>query len=116
MNAQDLDLLKKIADGKTLTQYDKTFIKQASEQYNLPFTPKGNCGSCYRDQAVIIYNAMKPAEQAQERKADGRKYHLPVGKQINFGGCILHDADLSDTLVELLIERGLSRDVFEVCE
>lgn len=113
MNVQDLDLLKQIADGKVLTQYDKTFIKEASERYNLPFTPKGNCGSCYRDQAVVIYNAMKPAE---ERVNDGRKYHLPTGKQINFAGCILRDADLNDKLVESLIERGVSKDVFDICE
>lgn len=108
MKQEELDLLKQIADGKTLTQYDKNFIKQASADNDIPFTPKGNCGNCYRDQAVILYKAMKK----EVSPADGRKYHLPVGVQVNFLGMTIKDADLTDTLAESLIERGLSADVF----
>lgn len=96
-----------------LTNEDKEFVANLSEQMGVEFTPKTNCKDCYREQAIVLYNKIRKGED--DVPMSERKYQLPVGHVLNFFGHMITNEELTDTLAESIIARGFSKDLF-ICK
>lgn len=100
-----MERLKEIASKKALTKADKDYIMAKSVELGLQFEPKGRCGNCYKDQAVILYRALA--------KDDSRKWLLWPSVDVIWQGDRVNNTRTDDEL-QRYAESGLPLSLFEV--
>ena len=110
--------LREIANtpANSLTQAQKKKIRDYAKEYGVAFKPKGGCGLCYHDAAIVIYNKLKNEEAEVAAKNDTRRYVLRPGVDLLFGGVRVNEATLTDELAERIIARGFEKKYFIKCE
>lgn len=105
--------------GAGLTDDDKKnvidFAKEITGE-QVTFANK-KCRNCVIDKAVELYKVLKDSEGVEDvMPEDGRKYHLPFGKVLNYFGTLITEQELTDTLAESIIAKGFPKSLFVVNE
>lgn len=104
------------ARAADLTPEQKDAIKEYANQFGVPTDNlQTNCGSCYHDLALRVYNAIVEQESEKE-KDDKRRYVLKQGVDLFFGDIRVNAATMTDELAERIIARGFEKKYFAKCE
>lgn len=61
--------LRELAGARSFTLADKIYIRDLSARLGIEFVERPRCGSCFRDQALILFKALKATEAAVELPA-----------------------------------------------
>ena len=100
--------LKEFADAKRFSQVEKDFLISEAKRLNIAVNAKDGCSSCYRDLAVLIYNAEKFEADIKEA-LQNQKYILKKNVDILFGGVRVNALTLTETIAKRMINAGLQR-------
>ena len=100
--------LKEFADAKRFSQVEKDFLISEAKRLNIAVNVKDGCSSCYRDLAVLIYNAEKFEADIKE-VLQSQKYILKKDVDILFGGVRVNALTLTEAIVKRMINAGLQR-------
>ena len=100
--------LKEFADAKRFSQVEKDFLISEAKRLNIAVNVKDGCSSCYRDLAVLIYNAEKFEADIKE-VLQNKKYILKKDVDILFGGVRVNALTLTEAIAKRMIGAGLQR-------
>ena len=100
--------LKEFAEAKRFSQVEKDFLISEAKRLNIAVNVKDGCSSCYRDLAVLIYNAEKFEADIKEA-LQNQKYILKKDVDILFGGVRINTLTLTDAIAKRMINAGLQR-------
>ena len=100
--------LKEFADAKRFSQVEKDFLISEAKRLNIAVNVKDGCSSCYRDLAVLIYNAEKFEADIKE-VLQSQKYILKKDVDILFGGVRVNALTLTEAIAKRMINAGLQR-------
>lgn len=104
------DKLQEIATSKTyIDELTKREIITASNELNIPFTPRTSCNDCYRDQAVVLWRFLAEQDAMQDKT---RKYVLRAGIDVIWLGIRINAATLTDEKAAEYIKRGFPKHFF----
>ena len=103
------------ARAADLTPEQKNEIREYANQFGVPTDNlQTNCGSCYHDLALKVYNAI--VEQEGEKVKDEKKrYVLKPDVDLFFGDIRVNAATMTDDLAERIIARGFEKKYFAKC-
>ena len=100
--------LKEFAEAKRFSQVEKDFLISEAKRLNIAVNVKDGCSSCYRDLAVLIYNAEKFEADIKE-VLQNKKYILKKDVDILFGGVRVNALTLTEAIAKRMINAGLQR-------
>lgn len=96
--------LKTISEKRALSQADKDFIVELSNELGVPFEPKATkCGNCYKDQAVILWRKLS--------EDDEKQYMLRPAIDVIFQNRRYNNTCTDEELAAAL-EKGLPRHLY----
>ena len=100
--------LKEFAEAKRFSQTEKDYLISEAKRLNIPVNVKDGCSSCYRDLAVLIYNAEKFNDDIKQvlQKQD---YILKKNVDILFGGVRVNALTLTESIAKKMINAGLQK-------
>ena len=100
--------LKEFAGAKRFSQVEKDFLISEAKRLNIAVNVKDGCSSCYRDLAVLIYNAEKFEADIKEA-LQNQKYILKKNVDILFGGVRVNALTLTTAIAKKMISAGLQK-------
>ena len=103
--------LKEFAEAKRFSQVEKDFLISEAKRLNIAVNVKDGCSSCYRDLAVLIYNAEKFEADIKEA-LNNQNYILKKGVDVWFGGVggvRVNSLTLTESIAKKMISAGLQK-------
>lgn len=94
-------------DPRALTDEDKKYIREMSDEMGIAFSPRKRCANCYIDQAISIWREMAKQDTSEERK-----FLLVPGTDVLFRGQRVNDATLTDEVAAELLAKGFPKYLF----
>lgn len=101
-----LEMLRIIAGSKTMTSEYKKFIRELSDELEVPFNGSTKCKQCYQDQATILYRKLKEMENV----VPATRYTLKQGIDVTWCGKFrVCEATFTDEMAEQIIAEGFPK-------
>lgn len=100
--------LNELASAKRFLQAEKDFLISEAKRLHIDVNVKDGCSNCYRDLAVLIYNAEK-SQHDIEQVVEKQNYILKQGVDIRFGGVRVNALTLTEKIAKKMIGAGLQK-------